>query len=221
MKQVKKTMPTNQLANDEKSMAHKIVPNDISINQQKPTNDSNCIVNRDSEPTTQTEDQILNKFKFGHGKYDKALEMFYNSFKLNIDDLNISSAYSISKSIVEEIIKSNLSDFPKVVRTKSHNLKINPKLCKDVYSGTIGPEEFIQLSTTEMQSEEQKLKDEECIRESIRASQVAKLEADTDMFQCGKCKQKKCTYYQLQTRSCDEPMTTFVTCTVCNNKWKF
>ena len=43
----------------------------------------------------------------------------------------------------------------------------------------------------------------------------------TDQFQCGKCKQRKCTYYQMQTRSADEPMTTFVTCIVCNNRWKF
>ena len=43
----------------------------------------------------------------------------------------------------------------------------------------------------------------------------------TDQFKCGKCGQRKCTYYQMQTRSADEPMTTFVTCTVCNNRWKF
>ncbi len=41
------------------------------------------------------------------------------------------------------------------------------------------------------------------------------------MFMCGKCKSKKTTYYQMQTRSADEPMTTFVTCTNCNNNWKF
>ena len=40
------------------------------------------------------------------------------------------------------------------------------------------------------------------------------------MFKCGKCKSKKTTYYQLQTRSADEPMTTFVTCLGCNNRWK-
>ena len=41
------------------------------------------------------------------------------------------------------------------------------------------------------------------------------------MFKCGKCKSDKTTYYQLQTRSADEPMTTFVTCHNCNNHWKF
>jgi len=42
----------------------------------------------------------------------------------------------------------------------------------------------------------------------------------TDEFKCGKCKKRKCTYYQLQTRSADEPMTTFVSCLNCGNNWK-
>ena len=38
---------------------------------------------------------------------------------------------------------------------------------------------------------------------------------------CSKCKSKKTYSYQLQTRSSDEPMTNFVTCAQCGNKWKF
>jgi len=41
------------------------------------------------------------------------------------------------------------------------------------------------------------------------------------IFKCGRCKSDKTSYYQLQTRSADEPMTTFVTCFNCNKKWKF
>lgn len=40
-------------------------------------------------------------------------------------------------------------------------------------------------------------------------------------FKCGKCKSMKTTYTQAQTRSADEPMTTFVTCLNCCNRWKF
>ena len=47
-----------------------------------------------------------------------------------------------------------------------------------------------------------------------------KLEANTDNYTCRKCKSKECSYYQLQTRSADEPMTTFVTCISCGNRWK-
>jgi transcription elongation factor S-II len=47
------------------------------------------------------------------------------------------------------------------------------------------------------------------------------VEAATDTFTCRKCKSNKCTYYQMQTRSADEPMTTFVTCLECDREWKF
>lgn len=39
-------------------------------------------------------------------------------------------------------------------------------------------------------------------------------------FKCYKCKSNKCTFYALQTRSSDEPMTLFVTCLTCGNNWK-
>ena len=45
--------------------------------------------------------------------------------------------------------------------------------------------------------------------------------ATTDIFLCKKCGCRKCTFYQLQTRSADEPMTTFVNCLVCGSSWKF
>ena len=42
----------------------------------------------------------------------------------------------------------------------------------------------------------------------------------TDAYTCGRCKKKECTYYQMQTRSADEPMTTFVTCLNCGKRWR-
>ena len=40
------------------------------------------------------------------------------------------------------------------------------------------------------------------------------------IYTCIKCKKNKTTSYQLQTRSSDEPMTTFTTCVNCGNRWK-
>ena len=47
-----------------------------------------------------------------------------------------------------------------------------------------------------------------------------KPEAMTDQFKCGKCYNRSCSYYEVQTRSADEPMTQFITCLVCKNRWK-
>ena len=46
------------------------------------------------------------------------------------------------------------------------------------------------------------------------------IQASTDIFTCRKCKSKRCTYYELQTRSADEPATIFVTCLDCGKNWK-
>ena len=42
----------------------------------------------------------------------------------------------------------------------------------------------------------------------------------TDMFKCGRCHIRETTYYELQTRSADEPMTKFITCVNCGNHWR-
>lgn len=48
------------------------------------------------------------------------------------------------------------------------------------------------------------------------SKQVAK----TDMFKCGKCKKRECSYYELQVRSADESSTIFVSCLNCGNRWR-
>lgn len=48
----------------------------------------------------------------------------------------------------------------------------------------------------------------------------ANMAAMTDIYTCSKCKKKRCSYYELQTRSADEPATTFVRCLNCGHRWK-
>ena len=66
----------------------------------------------------------------------------------------------------------------------------------------------------------------ECVKKILHERELiieaAKNESlnSTGMFKCIKCKKNQTSYYQLQTRSADEPMTTFVTCLNCNKRWK-
>jgi len=57
-------------------------------------------------------------------------------------------------------------------------------------------------------------------RKKDARSNTENLIATTDTFTCSKCKSNKCTYTQAQTRSADEGITTFITCLVCDKKWK-
>jgi DNA-directed RNA polymerase subunit M/transcription elongation factor TFIIS len=47
-----------------------------------------------------------------------------------------------------------------------------------------------------------------------------KPEAMTNTFKCKKCGSRETSYYEVQTRSADEPMTQFITCLGCYNHWK-
>ena len=59
-----------------------------------------------------------------------------------------------------------------------------------------------------MASEERKAADKAIQEENLHKSLGAEeQQAETDAFQCGKCKQRKTRYRQAQTRSADEPMT--------------
>ena len=44
--------------------------------------------------------------------------------------------------------------------------------------------------------------------------------AMSDMITCMRCKSKKVSYYELQTRSGDEASTLFMECLICGKKWK-
>jgi DNA-directed RNA polymerase subunit M/transcription elongation factor TFIIS len=62
----------------------------------------------------------------------------------------------------------------------------------------------------------------ERIHKELRKEFLAReAQNQTGFFRCGRCKSYKTSYYQLQTRSADEPMTTFVSCLNCNNNFKF
>jgi len=110
------------------------------------------------------------------------------------------------------------------VRSRVFNLrdKKNQALRENVLTGAVTTEKFAMMTTEEMASAEMKSLRTKFTTESIRDHQMSVQEGTpSDMFRCGKCGKYNCTYNQMQTRSADEPMTTFVFCRDCGNRWKF
>ncbi|KAI8478941.1 Transcription elongation factor A protein 1 [Branchiostoma belcheri] len=110
------------------------------------------------------------------------------------------------------------------VRSRIANLKDtkNPGLREKVLHGDVSPEKMAKMTAEEMASPEMKELRQSLTKEAIRDAQMATTGGtQTDLLKCGRCKKRNVTYNQVQTRSADEPMTTFCYCNECGNRWKF
>lgn len=93
------------------------------------------------------------------------------------------------------------------------------RLNKLVLSGDITPQSIAFMTHQEMNPAHwEPLIAAKSLRDRNKLN--PQIEAMTDIFKCRKCKSNKCSFYQLQTRSADEPMTIFVTCINCGARWK-
>jgi hypothetical protein len=124
--------------------------------------------------------------------------------------------------IVKQIYKTTFTRVWRNLLPTSHPQSVgNPKLLLNVRAGLISAEDLASLPPHKLWPEKW-----QHLEETRILKQIATLEGDeasastTDMFQCRKCKERKTRYYQMQTRSADEPMTTFIYCVVCGNRWK-
>jgi transcription elongation factor S-II len=95
----------------------------------------------------------------------------------------------------------------------------NPHFKHKVLSGKIKVEQLTDLSVYDIYPEHwSKLLDEKIQRDKLKYEM--KPTAMTDQFKCRKCSSRSCSYYEVQTRSADEPMTQFISCLDCGNRWK-
>ena len=104
------------------------------------------------------------------------------------------------------------------LRTIYMNLK-NPDLLQQIKNAEITSQSVAFMTHQELNPAIWKtLIDQKIKRDASKFT--TNIQASTDMFTCKKCKSNKCTYYELQTRSADEPATIFVTCLDCGKHWK-
>ena len=164
-------------------------------------------------------DTVINKFKNlleNDSKYAKDIEKgIYNS----------SLSYADNKGIIK---RWDNKLFKKIYLAKSRSVYSNldkesyiknTRLIDRLKSGEFNAYQLADMEPIRLFPENwKKLLDEKNKRDKLLYE--TRKEMATDIFKCGRCKKNECTYYQLQTRSADEPMTTFITCLNCGKRWK-
>ena len=95
----------------------------------------------------------------------------------------------------------------------------SPTVVYGLTSGDILPQAVAFMTHQEIQPEKwNPLIDKKTKRDASKCDK--KIGASTAMFTCSRCQSKNCTYYEMQTRSADEPATIFITCLNCDKHWR-
>ncbi|UKK00403.2 transcription elongation factor [Theileria orientalis] len=168
---------------------------------------------------------------------DKALRYLFRCFLLGQDfgpELNKlnSLVYEIETGLYDHYVvnKNAQKEYNLQLKCISFNFKDikNTFFNYKVYSGSIPVSELVTMSSLQMASDEKKMQRSVILEQSLEACQsdwaiknIFLNQKSKGQFKCGKCNSRQTTYYQLQTRSSDEPMTTFVMCLNCKNRWRF
>ncbi|KAJ3215296.1 RNA polymerase II elongation factor [Clydaea vesicula] len=201
-----------KLSNDSNNNA--ISPASSSVNSPNPSNVKERTFQTDGIKLTST----------GSTVRDNCTGMLYSALGLGSEeesDLLLEIAISIEKTVFGKNEKVD-QQYKSKIRSLFMNLKdkSNPELKERVISGELAVEVFTEMKPEEMASDQMKILLEKAKQQSLHFAQTPKdNSAETDQFKCGRCGKRRTKYYQMQTRSADEPMTTFVTCLACNNRW--
>ncbi len=160
-------------------------------------------------------------------------ELFRSNIRKKIDEKlqNEKNSSNLEKGIFNYTLKE--ADQRKIVkkwdnkyfiqiyldRLRTVYTNLNDNIVEQITSGAIKPHIVAFMTHQELNPDKwAALIDAKSKRDANKFE--TNIAAATDTFTCRKCKGNQCTYYQLQTRSADEPMTTFCNCILCGNRWK-
>ena len=145
-----------------------------------------------------------------------------------IPELGRNMEKSLYNSVGQAISNTHTAYFSSVYKSKfmglMKNIERNPSIISRIKSGELKSSKFADYPPDVL--EPNGLFSQKKVELYKKALEREKAKAESDnsyvgLLKCGKCKSVKTTYYQMQTRSADEPMTTYVTCLNCQHKWKF
>lgn len=104
-------------------------------------------------------------------------------------------------------------------RSLFHNLKYEPSFLARVVDGTISQKHLEKIQHVEISEKKWAPYIQELLEREMYTQNQNQSRETSDMFVCPNCSSNRSTFYSLQTRGGDEPMTIFINCADCNYKW--
>jgi DNA-directed RNA polymerase subunit M/transcription elongation factor TFIIS len=146
------------------------------------------------------------------------LKTLQKNFKKDISEIIEASISKYSKEYAE--LNNTPYLLEQIYETKSSEIialiSKSKYLINAIKDSSIDPEKIAFMSPEELDPE----KYESIIKKRQLKEYNCTKTVGTDIFKCSKCGKSNSKIEQKQTRSADEPPTTFVNCLECNNKYK-
>jgi DNA-directed RNA polymerase subunit M/transcription elongation factor TFIIS len=157
----------------------------------------------------------------------RILDMNVNDEKNEKDSINIEKGiynYSIQHSTKENIVKKWDNVYFTLIyvdkfRSVWTNLKNHTEIIQKLKERQIKAQDIGFKTHQELLPERWDVLIQ-AKKERFENKYSPQLVGNTDNYTCRRCKSNNCSYYQLQTRSADEPMTNYFQCLNCGNRWK-
>jgi transcription elongation factor S-II len=205
-----------------KKMA-KIASSPPKTSSPAPTTETKAFVGDNAKRRWETDKVDIKRT--GTPSRDACIGLLYNGLAYMSEEASTSVIIK-AVEVEEAAYKAFNGDNPEYrakMRSLFQNLKnqSNRDLGPRVMSGEIPASRFVVMNHEELKSAQRRAEDEKLNEDNMKKAQVPMAQKSiSDALRCGRCGQKKVSYTQAQTRSADEPMTTFCECTVCGNRWK-
>ncbi len=141
------------------------------------------------------------------------------SLKIELSIFEFALIYCLNNSLGENFLKSVYDDkLNNIISNITDTKNINNKTLKqDLLNKKINPSYIAFMSPAQLHPEKWIYWVKKKEYKELRENSIAY----SDAYKCFKCGERKCKVTQAQTRGADEPMTTFVTCLICYNTFKF
>jgi transcription elongation factor S-II len=167
----------------------------------------------------------------------KTVELFAKLFSdLEVEQWGreaVNNAATHIERAMTEALGTGTTEYKQKYRTLKTNLGLNLALKPDLLAGQLDAARLVAMTDKELLSADQQAAIHKANSDVMDASRQDWLDANREqimkavginleggMFKCGRCGSLKTTHYQKQTRSADEPMTVFIQCTKCPNRWR-